>query len=794
MISDHGVSKWLLTGWLGAISLSATAAWGVDFRQDVQPILSRHCLRCHGPDKQSGGLRLDSHARALIPGEDGRAAIVPGDPAASELFKRVSSDDADVRMPRNVEALASGDVEILRRWIAAGAIWPSADSHWAFIKPARPALPAVAARQWSRNGIDRFVLARLEEQGMTPSLRADDYTLVRRLYLDLIGLPPTVEEADRFVRSKQPDKLEALIEHLLASPHFGEHQAVPWLDLARYADTNGYARDNPRSLWPWRDWVIQAFNRNVPYDRFTIEQLAGDLLPSPTTEQLIATGFHRNTLLNDEDGVEVEEFRVASVLDRVDTTATVWLGLTMNCAQCHSHKYDPLTQYDYYALYAFFNNTVDNGLAPDPVLKLNLPVYRAQQKIRLRMQMDAVMSRYQDIREIKPKTDQERYAMDSNINYARELYLDLQFRERNLIPSTLVMKERSNRRPSYVLQLGNFQRPIKPAVTGVPAILHDWLRGQPPNRLGLAHWLMSTNNPLVARVTVNRIWQQYFGRGLVSTPADFGMRGEAPSHPQLLDWLAVEFMESGWDLKWIHRLIVNSATYRQASVRTKTMHQVDPDNVLLGRGARFRMHAEAVRDIVLSASGRLEKAVGGLSVFPPQPEGIWENSYSFYDSRDRWVEDTGADRYRRGMYTFLRRTAAYPASQTFDLPGRNLCTVQRGRSNNPLQALNTLNDVVFVEASAGLARRMLATGRSDSEQLTYGFRSCVTRQPVERELAELEKLLSIARQTYLKDAVAAQKLVRRGRLNSDVASATEFAAWMVVANALLNLDETITKG
>ncbi len=615
--------------------------------------------------------------------------------------------------------------------------------HWAFRPPVRPPLPPVRNGRWPRNAIDFFILARLEQEGLHPAPEADRATLIRRVSLDLTGLPPTVAEVDAFRNDSSPNAYEKVVGRLLASPRYGERWARPWLDLARYADTNGYEKDRPRTLWPWRDWVIRALNDDMPFDQFTIEQLAGDLLPGATVAQQVATGFHRNTLLNDEDGTNPEEFRVAAVKDRVDTTATVWLGQTLECAQCHNHKYDPFTQREYYQLYAFFNQTADTGVGNGPELALPGAGPDETQPVR-----------------------------------------------------TLVMQETATPRATYVMPRGDFKRQGPPVAPGVPAVLHPFPEGAPRNRLGLARWLVARENPLVARVTVNRFWDTFFGRGLVRTPDDFGSQGKAPTHPQLLDWLAVEFMDRGWGMKAMHRLIVTSATYRQSAGVSPALAQRDPYNLLYARGPRLRVEYEMLRDLALAAGGLLSNRIGGPSVMPPQPPGVWENSFGFLNLPDfRWEEAAGDDRYRRGIYIFLRRTALYPTFLMFDAPSREVCSVHRSRTNTPLQALATLNDPAFVEAAGGLARRVLTEAPGGTkEKATFAFRVCLARVPETGEGEALGRLYEKALARFTRDPKAAAALVRHARQETSGRDVRQMAAWMVVANVLLNLDEMLTKG
>jgi hypothetical protein len=707
-------------------------------------------------------------------------------------------------------------------------------THWAYVKPVRPELPTVKNSRWARNPIDAFVLARLEKEKLKPSPEADRVTLIRRVSLDLTGLPPTLAEVDAFVADKSKDAYEKLVDRLLASPHYGEKWARMWLDLARYADTHGYEKDPKRSMWPYRDWVINAFNQNMPFDEFTIEQIAGDMLPNATEEQKVASGFHRNTMYNTEGGVDKEESRVETIVDRVNTTATVWLGSTLACAQCHTHKYDPFTITEYYRMFAFLNN------ADEPQMEIVTPALKAKQEklqeeithleAELKKQtpeLDAAQKEWEPkftrtlienstaeasnappvIRKVIAKPQAERSETDivalsdyfrsisPALKPVRDQLAEAQKRQKELkvqTPTTLVMVERKEPRETHVLARGNFLNPGDKVTPGVPAFLPPLPAGEPDNRLTLAHWLVSPDNPLTARVTMNRFWGQYFGHGLVETVEDFGTQGERPTHPELLDWLATEFVQQNWDMKAMHKLIVMSATYRQSSRTTPEMVERDPNNRLFERGPRFRVPAETVRDIALEASGLLSPKIGGPSVFPYQPDGIWTQLYS----SDKWEISKGEDKYRRGLYTFWRRTSPYPAFMSFDAPSRELICTRRPRSNTPLQALTTLNDPAYVEASEALARRMMTEAKGgDADRAAYGFRLCVARVPKKNEVKRLLELYQTELTRYKQDGKAAEQLstTELGKPKEKI-DLDELAAWTVVANVLLNLDETITKG
>ncbi len=953
-----------------------------DYQRHIQPIFKANCYACHTGAQAMAQLRLDSKASAL-------RVIAPRRSAESRLLRRLLGLGGEPRMPMGGKPLAPGQIALLKRWIDAGAPWPDDSAgkeparHWAYVKPARPALPQVKNAGWVRNPIDAFVLARLEREGLAPSAGAARETLIRRLSLDLIGLPPSAKEVDDFVADRSPDAHEKLVDRLLDSPHYGERWAWPWLDLARYADTNGYEKDRERSIWKYRDWVIAALNRDMPFDQFTIEQIAGDMLPNPTTDQLIATGFHRNTMFNEEGGVDKEEAHWENLVDRVNTTATVWLGSTLGCAQCHNHKFDPFTQKEYYQFLAFFNNTdrsvreygdtstkyiepaldlptpeqaarrkeiqaelarlektlktrtpdldaaqaeweksvtaAESDWSPlDPLalataagttltkqsdgsilasgvnppsdeysIEANLPVgdatairiqalphtslprggpgrdpygnfflskieaeiggrnvaFRkyfadegriddkkfeqlwsvdasrdekrlprqlvlvaaapfgvAGERLRVRIRQTSefggqgigcfrlsatASARPKTIVEISAKlrplvgnahTGEERKKVADyyltvalSLDPARERVKQLRRELDKLgIVTTLIMGERRTfERPSAVMRVrGSFMSPGEKVWAATPAVLHPLPESELPNRLGLARWLVSRDNPLAARTTVNRIWEAHFGRGIVETSEDFGSQGQRPSHPELLDWLATEF-ESGWTLKKLHRLIVTSATYRQSSAVTPALAERDPYNRLLARGPRLRVEAEIVRDIALAASGLLSRKIGGPSVFPYQPDGVWDLPFN----DEKWTESTGENRYRRALYTFARRTAPYPSMLTFDTTSREVCTARRVRTNTPLQALTTLNDPAFFETARALAERIAREGGPDTRsRAEYGFRLCVARKP---KPAELERIVAAFEQ---------------GAQASSPAQ-----AWTMIANVLLNLDETLTK-
>jgi hypothetical protein len=760
------------------VLVSPADAREVRFNRDIRPILSNRCFKCHGPDLKKGGLDLQTRSSAIKELPTGTYAIVPGEPGKSLLLDRVTAADKSERMPPKGDPLTQAQVALLKEWIRQGAKY---EEHWSYVKPVRPPLPAVQNKNWPRQGLDYLVLAQLEKEGLKPSPEADRATLLRRASFDLTGLPPRVVDVDAFLADTKPGAYERAIDRLLASPQYGEHQARFWLDQARYADTNGYEKDDRRTVWPYRDWVIKAFNRDMPFDIFTIEQLAGDLVSNATREQKIATGFHRNTMVNTEGGTDDEEFRVAAVVDRVNTTMEVWMGTTLACAQCHNHKFDPFTTKEYYQLFAFFNNTADPGRSLTPELLLFTPSQEAKRAV--------LQGRIADL----AKWGRPGFALGAAGEFGYQDALNRLNRERAGIrppASSLIMKELPKPRQTHVLIRGNHKRKGEVVKAAVPSRFHPLRPGEPANRLGLARWLVDKENPLTARVTINRIWARYFGRGLVETSEEFGTQGEAPLQPELLDWLATEFMACNWSMKAIHKVIVTSATYRQSSRVRADLVRRDPQNRLFARGPRFRLDAEMVRDNVLAVSGLLNRKIGGPSVFPFQPEGVWFNPYS----GDRWVISTAGDQHRRGLYTFWRRTAPYAAFMAFDAPSREVCSERRARTNTPLQALAVLNDPVFIEASAALARRVMTEVKGNAARAIHGFRLCVSRKPSAKEQELVLALFAANLEKFRKDSEAAKEMVAHGPALPPGWEAAELAAWTVVANIWLNLDETITKG
>lgn len=1047
----------LSLGFVGIQSFCATTP-AIDFDRQVRPILSDNCFACHGPDEKHRmmGIHFDTKEGAF--GKPG--VIVPGDSAHSKMYLRISNPNVAMRMPPSYSGrkLTETQIETIKNWIDAGAKW---ESHWSFVPPKRPEIPAVKDTAWVRTPIDSFVLAKLEQQGLHPSPETDRATLLRRVTFDLTGLPPTPAELNAFLADKSPNAYEKVVDRLLASPHYGERMAMQWLDFARYADTHGYHIDSAREMWPWRDWVIGAFNRNMPYDEFTIEQIAGDMLPHPTQPQIIATGFNRNHMINFEGGAIPEEYQNEYIVDRIEATSTTWLGITLGCARCHDHKYDPLTQKDFYSFGAFFNSvpekgldgykgnavpylqlpspqqtqmkqmlleaikkedakidvaqsawerdersiqavdaksglvdeyafdgTLENQLHPDRAGKVlsgkltytdgrvgravdldeepnvslgSVGAFRADQpfSVALWVKADgpsgmALLQHYATspksgagyeialdycanhqcnviVRlkgqgpaagiEVKSKQGVSRGKQASNdeeagvwshliVSYdgsakakgiqiyidgrnvpidtvsdnlgamasfeAGELQIgnkdwgtplkgqiaDLRFYNRRLyaaealqigllnplhtvlsipserrsedqakwlrtyfvaevanraeqqlntdyqtlnrgldqlnreIPSTMIMAEMDKPRDTFILARGDYRNRGQKVSPDTPAVLPPLPRDAPRNRLTLAKWLVDPGNPLTARVAVNHFWQMYFGIGIVKTAGDFGSQGDPPSNQALLDWLATEFIRTKWDVKAMQRLIVTSAVYRQSSAVSPELLEKDPLNQLLARGPRFRLPAEMIRDNALAISGLLNDKIGGRSVSPYQPKGLWEEMAFGGDfSAQKYEQSHGADLYRRSMYTFWKRSVPYPSLNTFDAPDREKCTAQRSVTNTPLQALVLWNDPTYVEAARALAQRDLEqAGPGDADRIRFAFRLATDRDPTAQELNILDSLYQKEAAKYAADKKAAGKLISVGESKPDPRLApSQLAAWTLVTSAILNMDETITK-
>ena len=738
------------------------------YANDVAPILKAHCIQCHGADSVSADLRLDSPAGLLKGGRSG-PLFVPGNAGQSLLLKRVSQAGPG-RMPMGFPALSPAEIKFLSSWINEGAKFDSGvGKHWAYTAPVKSPLPKVKTPAWVANTIDAFVLGQLDKDHLKPSPAASKEILLRRVCLDLTGLPPTLEQQKSFLSDHLTDAYTRLVDSLLDSPAYGERMATPWLDLARYADTNGYEKDVERHVWPFRDWVIGAFNADMPYDKFTIEQLAGDLVPGAVQGDLIATGFNRNTMLNEEGGVDQAEQRWLTLVDRVGTTGSVFLGSTLMCCQCHNHKYDPFTQEEFYKLMAFFQTS------DEPTLNLYDP------------SVDEIAKRVAAINQVLAKDKSQTDETKALRQLAAQLNGEV---ERAQAKSTLILKEKPNSFPptDFVRIKGSFLNPGKQVIAGTPAVLPPMPKGSRLNRLGLAQWITDRNNPLTARVEVNRLWSMLFGVGLVKTEGDFGTQGEAPIYKDLLDWMAVDFMDNGWSIKKLLRLIVTSNTYKQSSVDTAALIERDPENRLLARGPRFRMSAEMIRDNALSAAGLLSNKVGGPSVMPDQPDGVWNVSYN--DAK--WITSPGENRFRRGLYTYWRRTMPYPAFLAFDATSREACTVNRVRTNTPLQALVLLNDPVYEMCARGLAAKMLALKADPDQQITLGFQTLLVRRPTPTEASRIAAYVDAQVKRLTADPKAATTLLGKAGPIGD-ASAAESAANILAARVILNLDETITK-
>jgi len=748
----------------------------LDFNRDIRPILAENCFYCHGQDgqKREADLRLDDRAAAIAAG-----AIVPGDAGASTMLERIHSTDPDVLMPppTSNRRLSDHQKQLLDRWIKAGAEY---QPHWAFTPPVRPAPPAVQRADWVRNEIDRFVLAKLEAAGLAPSPEADRATLIRRLHADLTGLPPTPAEVDAFVADPRPDWYVSLVDRLLASPHYGERMALPWLDAARYADSNGFQQDGDTWQWIWRDWVVNALNADMPFDRFSIEQLAGDLLPNATLEQQIATGFNRNHLLNGEGGAIAEEQRFNNLFDRVDTTSTTWLGLTVACAQCHDHKYDPITRTDYYGLLDAFNRVSESG-APTRFsnrIRVAPPVVEAPDE-PLRRQIA-------DLEQLLAALGEE---APTEVERLRKELADL---KADRLPRVMVMRD-DRARDTKILDRGDYLSPVGDTIVfQPPAFLPPLPEGEARNRLGLAKWLFRPEHPLTARVQVNRMWQQFFGVGIVKTTEDMGVQSEYPRHLELLDWLAVEFRERGWSQKQMHRLLVTSATYRQSSKVTAEHLANDPENRLHARAARFRMPAMVLRDVALAAGGLIDLRLGGQPVYPYQPDQIWE-ALAITKERDfTYPASHGPDLYRRSLYTFWRRTVS-PANM-FDTANRQTCTVRASQTSTPLHALTTLNDPTWVEAARVLAEKSMQATPDLDGRLTHAFRRVLGRKPTGYDLETLKRMHARQLEIYAADIGAANGLLAVGASPRDTSlDPAGHAALTSVCLAIFNLDEALTR-
>jgi hypothetical protein len=823
----------------------------IDFSRDIQPILSDNCYHCHGPDEKErkAKLRLDTKEGAFRQ-FDGVAVISAGKSAQSELVRRITTKDMNDVMPplKSNRNLTAQQIDLLRRWVDQGAPW---GKHWAFEVPRRWQLPAVKDRKWARTPLDSFILARLEKEGLKPSPEAPKETLIRRVTLDLTGVPPTIQEVDMFLNDKSASAYERVVDRLLKSPRYGVRMAWDWMDAARYADSSGYSGDPERTMWPWRDWVVSAFNSNMPYDLFTIEQLAGDLLPNATKDQILATGFNRNHMHNGEGGRIGEETRVENVMDRAETTSTLWLGLTMTCCRCHDHKFDPITLKDYYSMYDFFNQTSENGGGRGgqnaPTLDLSTP--QEEEKLKQATSVfNAVVKEVEEFELIKFPREKGRPLAESDANQLPgNLSVTLAKREpkqrnvdtlleaigyfngvdkdytkvlekllaavrvkdaaANNITRVMVMDTIKQPRDTFILVKGSYDKKTDVKVlAATPATLtleSPNAKTEPARetRLDLARWIVSPENPLTARVTVNRYWQTFFGIGLVNTVDDFGVQGGKPSHPELLDWLASEFLRTGWDVKAMHKLIVMSAVYRQSSKNaplppdvmkrsgSATLTEHDPENRLLARAPRYRLPSWMIRDVALATSGLLNDTLGGPSVRPYQPEGIWEEA-TF--GKKTYEQDHGDSLYRRSLYIFWRRIVG--PTMIFDNAQRQACTVKQFHTNTPLHALTTLNDTTYIEAARAMAERILATGKEDEELVENAFRLATARKPTAPEKRVLTQSLARLRQQYGADKGAAEKLLNVGESKrNEKLDIVEHAACTGLCSLILNLDEAITK-
>ncbi len=811
-----------LTPLLVAFPLGLTA---VDFENEVFPILEANCLDCHDGETLKGGIGLDRYHFAMLPTDAGERLFVPGKPEKSVLLHVVKETDPEKRMPPKGEPLSHDEIAVLHRWIKAGAEWPDdgwrPPQHWSFVAPTRPELPEAGKallKDRAHNEIDRFVAAKLADAELTLNPETDPARLLRRAHLDITGLPPSHEQIDRFLADPSPVHYEKIVDELLASPAFGEKWATQWLDLARYADSEGYQRDAPRNMWPYRDWVIDALNADMPFDRFSIEQLAGDLLPKATESQIVATAFHRNAPTNLEAGTDPEEDRYKVVADRTATTGTIWMGLTVGCAQCHNHKYDPITAKEYYELFAFFNNTPMetkqqgdkmgmSGLVHiGPTAKVSKRETDLEFEKRVAAEFDATVAKLEaSVREAAEKAlakrkqgregipekalealDQKKPMTLAQVKLvlkdiakgnapsnrqAAELDITANRLQAQRAKEVRVMEELEEMRPTYIAKRGDFLSRGEQVEPATPASLHPFPKDYPRNRLGLAKWLVDPDNPLVARTFVNRLWIEVFGQGLVTTPEDFGSQGEMPTHPELLDWLAVTFLEDdGWSLKKALKRIVLSATYRQSIAMNVAGSEIDPKNQLLWRHPGHRLGAETIRDQALAISGLLSRRMHGVHSRPFQPEGVWRKTAGA--SETYYINSRGEDAYRRGVYTIWRRNNHYPSFANFDAPDRGACVVKRDVSNTPLQSLTLLNDPAYVEMTRAFGRRIIAEGgESLDERLDWAFRSVLARTPRESE----RSLLHAAFETVF------------------LGPESEDDAYQEIATILFNLHETINR-
>lgn len=733
----------------------------ISYNFDIRPILSDKCFVCHGPDanKRQVGLRLDiaENAYQELDEHPNAHALVPGNLLLSQVYTRITSDDSSTIMPppESNLTLSEREIKLIEKWIQQGAKY---EPHWAFIPPKSSAIPKVKNESWPRNEIDYFILQKQEEKHLSPNEESDRERLLKRVCLDITGLPPSLEMMDNFLADDRNDAYEKVVDQLLQSKAYGEKMAVHWMDVARFADSHGFQDDSYRSQWPWRDWVIHAFNKNMPYDQFITWQLAGDLLPNATKEQVLATGFNRNHKITEEGGIIDEEYRVMYVTDRTDMLGKALLGVTIECAHCHDHKYDPFSQKEYYQLYGFFNSIKEVGI-------------------------ESVVG--------GPETYAKKPLIEISNDEVKEILSFINKPDTNrLIVS--VMGDMDSVRKTHLLIRGNYDAPGEVVELGTPKAILSFNENYPKNRLGLANWLFDEQNPLTARVFVNQLWQEFFGKGIVKTSGDFGMQGELPSHPVLLDWLAVDFMTHGWDIKRLVKQITTSSTYRQSAIVTDEKYRQDPDNILLARAPRTRVDAELVRDVVLSSSGLLVNKVGGSSVKPYQPDGLWEGATSGRGILSVYKQDHGDALYRRGLYTFVKRTVPPPTMGIFDASNRDQCEVRRLRTNTPLQALMMMNDPTVLEASRVLAAKLLSEDSGVSDKITKAFRLIICRKPTEEEISLLNKYYTNELSNLTEDI--AQSLLSVGEYPlPEKTDRVTLAAMMQVVSAIYNLEEAITK-
>jgi len=741
----------------------------VSFNFHIRPVLSDKCFKCHGPDgsHREAGLRLDIPDSAFAPLKEskGKFALVPGKPEESEVYKRISSTDSTYMMPSpesHLGALSEQEISLFKKWIQQGAKY---ESHWAFSAPVKPTLPESDNKDpiaigWAKNEIDHFVLDKLRTKGLQPNAEADRERLLKRICFDITGLPPSVEMMDKFLADNSDKAYEKMVDALLQTPQYGEKMAVHWMDVARYADSYGYQDDNIRTQWPWRDWVIHAFNKNIPYDQFLTWQIAGDMLPDANKEKILATGFFRNHKYTEEGGVIDEEYRIEYLLDKTKTFSKGILGITIECAQCHDHKYDPFSQKDYYSLLAFFNNTKEIGYEGD--VSVSKPAKNPILTIKA----------------------EDRQNLLSFINAKDTTSMTVS-----------VMGERDTVRKTYVLNRGVYDHPgdeVKPAA--IKAVMKFDTTKFSRDRIGLARWTVDKKNPLTARVFVNQIWQEFFGRGIVKTSGDFGMQGELPSHPELLDWLAVDFMEHEWDIKRLIKQIAMSATYRQSGKVTDEKLKKDPENIYLSRSPRQRLKAEFVKDMYLASSGLLVKTIGGPSVKPYQPKGIWELASSGRGVLAVYRQDHNENLYRRGLYNFIKLTVPPPGMIMFDASNRDQCEVKRLKTNTPLQALIMMNDPAVLEASRVLSQNLLSESSPVSEKITMAFRRVICRKPTEREEKILQDYYNEQLQLFQQKKLNAAITLKAGEYPmNEKLDANQSAALMKVINAIYNMEEAIVK-